>query len=141
MHDIKMNLVTIFFLGVFHKSIHSYPTRKVSLPICLFVCLHNASVFCIFKILFHNSQNQVLSSFTFFNLDENKISTELFVDPDLNELLMCRGSKDVARYNMERFITKRSILNVTTALDPPLLKHGKVPDGKYVQVFCKSCVK
>ena len=119
-----MNLATIFFLSVFHKSINSYPTEKVSLPICLLVCL-----------------NQVLSSFTFFNLDENKISTELFVDPDLNELLMCRGSKDVATYNMERFITKRSILNVATALDPPLLKHGKVPDGKYVQVFCKSCVK
>ena len=86
-----MNLATIFFLSVFHKSIHSYPTEKVSLPISLHVCL-----------------NQVLSSFTFFNLDENKISTEPFVDPDLNELLMCRGSKDVATYNMERFITKRS---------------------------------
>ena len=119
-----MNLATIFFLSVFHKSIHSYPTEKVSLPISLHVCL-----------------NQVLSSFTFFNLDENKISTEPFVDPDLNELLMCRGSKDAATYNMERFITKRSILNVAAALDPPLLKHGKVPDGEYVQVFCKSCVK
>ena len=124
MHDIKMNLATNFFLSVFHKSIHSYPTGKVSLPICLLVCL-----------------NPVLSSFTFFNLDENKVSTEPFVDPDLNELLMRRGSKAVATYNMERFITKRSILNVAAALDLPLLKHGKVPDGKYVHVFCKSCVK